>query len=507
MGRVEAIVNRSTNSVDGLTFALGGGFLVLLCFIVILYSNGAALSLRVVFPLVTIFFTSVSLFYILMAGSRNIFEPAVPATAMLGVLFGIRPIVMIVVGDVDYYLFVPISEHLTEAFFIGMLGTLAFLFGYHIKLGVNKWPVNMGKQLVPKYDSNKKRLHIYIAAISLVALILFFVYLSAGGAPWELLQMMASGRSTALVDKVAINSEYLSVAPILSACAAILMIADSRSESLTGYKKIIVLFLILFPVMVFMLMGVRRFIIPSILIPIVVYYFIRNKRPSIKMVVVIAPVILVLISAIPYMRTEGARSQAGGLTNFFEFAIKEHRELLSNILLKHDTEMVSILSVEVGVLNEMDDFYFGRATVGDLLIAPIPSSLFPWKPSTARDLMLVDAFGSKCNATEGGLCPDFSILGTFYQDFWYFGVVGGMFFLGVGSRWLWVKYRRDPSSMLNIISVSCWAVFIPIIIRAGFMPAFAWFLYFLIPCVVGVFLSRKRRQRMSFNELEDNNTG
>jgi len=90
--------------------------------------------------------------------------------------------------------------------------------------------------------------------------------------------------------------------------------------------------------------------------------------------------------------------------------------------------MVSILSVEVDVLNEAENFYYGRATFGDLLIALIPSALFPWKPTTARDLMLVDAFGSKCNATVRGLCPDFSLIGTFYQDFWYFGIIGGIFF-------------------------------------------------------------------------------
>ncbi len=497
MDKVAMIGNRNANNIGGFSVSLGFGFLVLLLSVTILYSSGETLSLRVVFPLVTVFFSSISVFYTLTVGSRNIFEPVVPATMMLGVLFGVRPIVMVALGDVNYYLFVPISENLTEAFFIGMLGTLAFLFGYHVQFGINKWPSSIKNLSNTKYDFNKKKLYVYIATISLASVILFVIYLSAGGAPWELLQMMVSGRSKSLVESIAINSEYLSVAPILSACAAILIVVHFRGEQLTTNKKIIILCLIVFPIMVFMLMGVRRFIIPSILIPIVVYYLSHNKRPSVKVVIIIAPVILVLISAIPYMRTEGARGQAGGLSNFFEFAMKEHKELIANIILKHDTEMVSILAVEVGVLNELDDFYYGRAIFGDFLIAPIPSSLFPWKPTTARDLMLVDAFGSKCNATEGGLCPDFSVIGTFYQDFWYFGVIGGMFFLGVGSRWLWIKYKREPERVLNIVAVSSWAVFLPIIIRAGFMPAFAWFLYFLLPCVFGVFLSKRKNDKIT----------
>ena len=500
MDKVAMVGSRRTNTIGGLFISLGFGFLVLLLFVIILYSHSETLSLRVVFPLVTVFFSSVSVFYTLTVGSRNIFEPVVPATVMLGVLFGVRPIVMVALGDVNYYLFVPISGYLTEAFFLGMLGTLAFLFGYYVRLGINKQPASMKSLSCVEYGFNKKRLYVYISIISIASLVLFIVYLSAGGAPWEFLQMMVSGRSTALVESIAINSEYLSVAPILSACAAILIVVHFHGKQLTVSRKIIIVGLIVFPVMVFMLMGVRRFIIPSILIPIVVWYLSRNKRPSVKVAAIVVPVILVLISAIPYMRTEGARSQAGGLGNFFEFAIKEHKELIANIILKHDTEMVSILAIEVGVLKELDDFYYGRAIFGDLLIAPIPSSLFPWKPTTARDLMLIDAFGSKCNATEGGLCPDFSLIGTFYQDFWYFGVIGGMFFFGAGSRWLWMRYRRDPVNVLNIIAVSSWAVFVPIIIRAGFMPAFAWFLYFLLPCAFGVFLSKRKNNKIRLIE-------
>jgi hypothetical protein len=128
-----------------------------------------------------------------------------------------------------------------------------------------------------------------------------------------------------------------------------------------------------------------------------------------------------------------------------------------------------------------DDFFYGGATIGDLLIAPIPSSLFPDKPTTARDQMLIKAYGGPCGFAEGGVCPDFSAIGTFYQDFAWPGVLFGMAVLGALSRAVWARYKEDPRSVTRVIVAAIWSVSLPIMIRAGVMPALAWCLYFLLP--------------------------
>jgi hypothetical protein len=190
------------------------------------------------------------------------------------------------------------------------------------------------------------------------------------------------------------------------------------------------------------------------------------------------------------MRTEGAREQIGSFGDQLVFALTRG-DIWKEIFLGADTEMLPAFAVEIKILNDYSDFFYGRAAFGDLVIAPIPSALFP-KPNSARDEMLLMAFGSKCNSGPGGLCPDFSIIGTLYQDFWVPGVIIGMFLFGFLSRKIWLSYRAQPNNPFRICAAAVTTVFTLIIIRAGFMPAFQWSLYFFLPIVVGLYLSRKK---------------
>ena len=151
--------------------------------------------------------------------------------------------------------------------------------------------------------------------------------------------------------------------------------------------------------------------------------------------------------------------------------------------------MFPALALEVRALRSPEDFFYGRATVGDVLLAPIPHIVFPSKPQTARDDLLVRVFGTPCVTTVGGVCDDFSIIGTFYQDFWIPGVAVLMAAVGVASAALWGRLRRSPDDARLILAAACLVVFLPIVFRAGFTPAIQWFLYFLVPCLVGAVLS------------------
>jgi len=173
-------------------------------------------------------------------------------------------------------------------------------------------------------------------------------------------------------------------------------------------------------------------------------------------------------------------------------ATRSHRDVLRKIFLGSDTEMFPALAVEIMALDAPSNFYYGAATIGDLLIAPIPSALFE-KPMSARDRLLVDTFGEPCSALPGRLCPDFSVIGTFYQDFWLPGVFFGMLLMGYVGRRVWFVYNRTPGDPYSVFNVAAVSIFTFIIIRAGFMPAFQWFLYFWIPVTLGLRMIVQRR--------------
>lgn len=417
--------------------------------------------------------------------SFDILEPIVGASVMLAILFGVRPLAMMIADDMLSYRGYDIEPYFTMVLLLGLLGTTAFVVGYEV---VNR--------AGPKEESPHRRempyvhlstVYMYAIVASALGVVLFAVHLSLGGSIFETLRLMASGVSAPVASVYGRSSEYLSAAPVLVVCAAIIVVV-AAGRRLSKVELLLVLLAIAYAVGCFFLVGARRFIIPSAAIPVVAYYLTLQRPPPAKLVVLIVPLAFIVLSTIPYGRTAGAREQAGGLVPILRDAFAAPVDSWKRFITGADTEMVSALAREVEVLSEPSDYAYGMATLGDVALAPIPSAVFPGKPTTAKDEMRTKAFGGPCRAF-GGLCANFSVIGTFYQDFWYPGVAVGMALLGAGSAWVWRRYvsaRHDPFA---VVLAASWAVFLPILIRAGFMPSFAWFLYFLLPSLLGLRLA------------------
>ena len=411
------------------------------------------------------------------------FEPIVAASVILALLFGIRPLSMMITEAVSYR-GLNIESQLTTSTVLGLLGTLAFVVAYEslIRIRQHESPRRRRRHVHPN------TVYLYAIIVSILGFVLFAVHLSIGGSVVETAKLLASGRSETLADLYSNSSEYLSAAPILVAVGGIVtVIAAGRRVSKAQFM--LVLLAIAFPVVVFFLIGNRRFIIPSIAIPVVAYYLAVHRRPSAKQLLLIVPIAFVVLATIPFARSSGAQEQAGGSVPLYRQGFASPVDSWKRFITGPDTNMFSALAVEVEVLSETSDFAYGRATLGDLVLAPIPSRLFPGKPVTARNEMLGKAFGGPCRSI-GGVCDDFSVIGTFYQDFWYAGVVAGMVLLGAGSAWIWRRYLAAKGDPFTVLLGATWTVFLPIIIRAGFMPSFAWFLYFLLPSLLGLWLAK-----------------
>lgn len=415
-------------------------------------------------------------------GRLDILEPLIPATIAMLSLFAVRPFAMLVTGEFHRYQSFDIQQHIDLALMICALGVASYLAGYFFS---SRAP-GPNPNITPQSFSTK-RLRIISIVYIVTSLFLTVAYL--GRDPFATLAVISRGRSDLISEYVTIHTEYLFVAPLLLSCVATLLILGSKNKKLGFSRVVLICLLISFPLMFFYLVGTRRFMIPALFVPLVSYMLRFEKRPKAKHLIIAIPLFLIF-SAIPYMRTEGAREQIGNLSDQIVFALTRS-DIWEEIFLGPDTEMLPAFAVEIKTLNDYSDFFYGRSVLGDLIIAPIPSALFQ-KPLSARDEMLIMAFGSRCDAGPGGLCPDFSIIGTFYQDFWIPGVIVGMFFYGFFSRKIWMSFRAQPDNPFRIAAASVTTVFTLIIIRAGFMPAFQWSLYLLLPIVAGFYLSRKK---------------
>lgn len=419
--------------------------------------------------------------YRITRGCFDVFEPVVGGTITLVVLFGIRPIYMMTSGDYTYEQMYNMQGQFTSTLVLGLIASLAFVVGYEIFV---RRPAVGDRRSVPS-AVNIRTIYRYGMVLVSLGTALFIVHLALGGSVSASFRAVAQGESAQTGDLFENSSEYLSAAPILVACAGILLSATIRRP--TFGQRLAVLFTTFLPVILFYLAGTRRFIIPAIVITLLVVYMQGGRRPRTRNVVLVVPVVFLILATIPFARAQGAREQAGGADAIFRKSLSNPADISMKFIGSVDTAMLPALGVELDTLKRPADFYYGRATFGDLLLAPIPHVVIPGKPRTARNDLLTRTFGAPCSRAG---CPDFSIIGTFYQDGWYIGVVCGMVLLGALAGRVWRRLIASPRDPRRIVLAATTAVFLPIVIRAGFMPAFTWFLMFLLPCALGLKMAK-----------------
>jgi hypothetical protein len=462
---------------------------------IIAVATSAWTAISVVLAAATIVVAAVPLVRRFRDGTFDLLEPIVGGSVVLAVIFGVRPLAMLPGGDFVYR-DVDIRPEFPFVIALGLIGTMAFTLGYD-------WVRGRQAPSATVVDRADHRLlpaiiYGYIAILAILSVVLFGVHLvRLGDGLVDGLRLFAGGTSPELVTRWAGTTEYLSASPILAACAATLLGVATRWR-LNRYQLALTAALILYPLVIFYVSGDRRYMIPTLGVPVVAWMLMSGRRLSRRVLILAVPIAFVVLTAIPFVRWGAAQEGSGGIAAAFVQGIGNPVRAVERFILGPDTSMFDALAIEVRILREPGDFFYGRATVGDLILAPMPHLLIQDKPQTARDELLVRAYGSPCTVTVLGVCDDFSVIGTFYQDFWIPGVVVLMAAVGAASAALWFGWRRSSGDPRLIVALSAWIVFIPIMFRAGFMPAMAWCLYFVAPSLIGVLISlRRTRQAMS----------
>lgn len=421
-------------------------------------------------------------------GTFDIFEPVVIACLTLGIAFGARPIAMILMSDYTFYGQVDLTPNISSTLWLVLGATTAFVVGYEV---VSARPLRR-QPLLPA-AMNRDLLRGYLVLLGVLGTLLYFFYLLQTGSPLGTIRMNLQGRSKALYSLDTSSTAYLTNAPILLSCVSILYVITTRGR-MSIWKRFGVALVILMPFTLDLSTGSRRFLIPTVVLPVLVYYLRERRRPSLLQFVVIVPLAFLLLAGLPSFRTASARQQSGGLGSAIVQHVTSPAGTAKKFLVGNDNEMFSALVSEVGVLKGPDDFSYGGATLGNMLLAPIPHIVFPGKPENENDRLLTKIFGAPCQAV-GGVCPDFSIVGSFYHDGWWIAVVVGMTLLGAASAGIWRRYTSKPDIQSTLLA-AVFTVFLPIVIRAGFWPGFAWFLFFYIPCAAGLAIAGARARRM-----------
>lgn len=394
---------------------------------------------------------------------------------MLGSIFGARPLLMLEEGDFDFYGF-DISSGFEQAALIGLLAVLCLSFGYTLgrlrrprgeEIGHPLRPTQ--KRLDPRDTRPEEALAFTSNAMKRAAvtssglLLLWFTLTVLIGGGLSFIPKLFAGRS-AEVNAVSANVPVLVPAmPVASATLlAVTRIAIVRHRRLARTEEITYWVFSLLMIIPPSAVGTRRFLIPAMLATLIGASYSRWRDPVGLRISGLAAVGFLVLSIFPFVRSAGSRTGRtdliGAMLDYFGDA--GIGGTLNGFFLSYDTEMFNYVAFLAPRLGESIPFGLGRGTIGEALLAPIPSAVSPFE--TWSNSLLHIAFGTSCSE---GVCPVPSLVGVLYYDLWFVGIIGGFLLVGFFiSGFEDALFRVKDSKLVALVVFGSFA---PIIVRGN----------------------------------------
>jgi hypothetical protein len=411
----------------------------------------------------------------------DVFEPVVIFALAWGVMFAVRPIATVIRDDVSFY-GVDIRPTLDNAVLLGLLGAVSFLIGYELQLGMRlarRLPRPSEREI-----SSSTIAGAWIAGgLGMVALALFL--LPADG--WSAVGIFLRGRSVGLNDLLRDSPDYFWWLSLLVVPAAILAFAvaySTRRNAAIAAAVVLTGFALLRTVPV----GSRLYLLVLVGGMVVFPYLRARRRPGVVAFAVGLAVALVVSYAVLQFRTPETRS---GFVGVLDSLISAPTQVLQPVVDGPDAEMAPALAGALSVIPSDLGYRYGAATIGDLVLRPIPRQLWSRKPQP-HDLVVTERVWPEARAS-GNFQPTYTPLLSFYWDLGLIGVFLGMAAYGVLARSAYEYFRRaeDSFGVQVVYAAGLWAfVFV---LRADPVLAFSHLVIVLVPLIAIVALGNRPR--------------
>lgn len=413
-------------------------------------------------------------------GRLDIFEPVVLANVALGVMFIGRPLTDIAL-ETKIHLFYGITSTFDDALLVVLAGVLAFQIGYYVSFA-RTW----AKMLRRPPAFSRKQAQIAAWLFLMFGGILFAFFLASGGGI-ALLFVLLKGRSSEDNAIFLNTTAYFNDGILMWAASALVFFALA-----VVYKRRMnyVWFLAtVLPLIIYLgALGTRSDLLPLALSLPVFWYLWKGHRPSARLLLVTATVGIVLIGWLGQIRTAGTSARAEMGTKLVE-AFTSPAEQMGNILSGGDDEMFDSIANEMLVVPRQTGYRPG-GTLMDLFIRAVPRPLWPDKPLETNDILVNTLWPAHYAASRASAA--FSIIGPFYLDSGYIGVLIGMFFIGVvlATTWQWYLLHRRNLNVILIYSMGL--PFVVILMRGTLPDTIARMLFMVVPLAVVMWISRMR---------------
>lgn len=429
------------------------------------------------------------------------FEPIVIFALAFGVMFVVRPLVMLAEGDFVYERptrTIAVSDTFSEMTILAAAGTAAFLCAYALPLG--RRLAAAAKAPNVSFQSGRVIAGALATAGAGIALTALFL-ITAGGS----LDLILSGRSVQLTDALRSSSAYLSHGPYLMAPGALILFALGRAHARKGLVILagaitLVLLLLTVPT------GSRMLLLPFIGGALIYGYVSRNTRPHIVTLVALVltslfvSTILLDLRVAGYGRSEGVQRTASS-------TLRHPEQMIEPLTKEPDAEMAPALAAALRVVPQDIGFMHGRATLGDFLTRPIPRGLWSDKPLSPRETIISRLWPTEyLNQTAN---PEFSVLLYFYLDFAILGVIVGMAAYGIVARTLYEYFRTHSDNLVVRLVFSASCPFVVIGLRDSPVDTFMRAAFILLPILLVFRFAAKRSPRtaLAFGASNDKTWG
>lgn len=421
-------------------------------------------------------------------GAGRLFSPTSMSCLMLMAIFGIRPIAIHFWGGPLLYGIDP-SSGFRFAQRVGMLSAIGFAAGTAVAGTKPNFAASNSAPRRITRSGNRQEIDFSrltaraVLRVSIVGLCLgILLVVAKGGVAGA--RAIVGGRSEAASAVIEGLPVFVLVLPLLgSVAAAIYILCVAGNRKLAAGEALTIAAAVMVSAISNITLGNRRFIIPSLLVPLAAIIFARRGKLP-RLAVPALPVTLGIFLVLPFVRSAGARTPGQSLTSAIVDRLVSGGVVgsLRNFFTSYDTEMFDYIALIGPRLGSSVPYGAGRGTFLEFVQYPLPGSLAG--PMYSDSLLQAFYGAQKVRPVE-------SSPGTLVFDFGLIGMMIGMFAMG----WFLRRIERAVSGGgKSNAYMACFAVlagYAPVIARTDSTQAVWWTLYtmslvFLVRAFYGV---------------------
>lgn len=411
------------------------------------------MNAELIVPWTTVFLSLIGFLAVTRLRRGPTVAPMAMTLLMLLAIFGIRPIMMVENDTYWFYGGNDVRAGYVIASWVGLLSVVFLLLGYVLGAATRRQSATTD---LPNWRASRVSLkHAALVSAGLLAAWLLIMVVVGGGISY--IALLFEGRSDATEARLAGVPAIVPALPVAAALfVAMTRMQIERVARLPGVDRLIYWTIVALAVVPPSALGSRRFLLPSVIAGLLgALPPVWNRIISIRMVVLTA-VGFVVLTIFPFVRSSGSRGESSDLVGAIGeyFGSQGLGGTLENFFLSYDTEMFNYVAYLATRLGSSIEYGWGRGTLGDLLLSPIPASISP-APLWSNQI-LIQAFGGPCGISY---CPVPSVSGVFFYDGGLPAVVAGMMVLGfVLSRFEVAFLKAEGAKLIVLLTLGAFTI-------------------------------------------------